>query len=706
VIGLEQSSTVTAMKRCLVLLLVLLAACSKKTESPPSEPAPKPAPGSGSGSAPAPTPTPASPGIDVAGMDRTVKPGDDFFMYANGGWFKTTEIPPDRSSAGTGVALVELTAKRTAELIKADTGQVGTYYSTFMDEAAIEAKGLAPLQPELDRIAAIKDAKELAKELGATVRSDTDALNNTNFETPNIFGLWVAQDLDDPKVYVPFLMQGGLALPDRDYYLDPSPRMAEYRTKYQAHVAKLFELAKRADAAAAAKRVLDLEVRIAKAHGTRVDSADVHKGNNHWARADFDKKAPGMDWAAFFEGAGLASATGLVVWQPTAPTGIAAAVKAVPLATWKDYLTAHALDRAAPLLPKAFADESFAFYGTALSGIPTQRDRWKRAVDATSFALGEAVGKLYVEKYFPAAEKQRAAKMVEQLIAAFGRRIDALAWMAPATKEKAKAKLKVLIVGVGYPDTWRDYSGLEIKAGDALGNAQRATLFEYQRNLARIGKPVDRKEWVMVPHLVNAVNMPAMNAMNFPAAILQPPFFDPARPDAMDYGAIGSVIGHEISHSFDDQGAQFDATGKLENWWSKDDFAHFKEASQKLVEQYNGYKPFPDLAVNGKLTLSENIADVAGLAVAYDAYRAAHGGKDAPAVDGMTGDQQFFLSYAQSWRGKYREPALRRRLLTDGHSPAEYRADTVRNLDAWYTAFDVQPGQKLFLAPEARVKMW
>jgi predicted metalloendopeptidase len=381
-------------------------------------------------------------------------------------------------------------------------------------------------------------------------------------------------------------------------------------------------------------------------------------------------------------------------------------VRDQPLSTWKEYLAFRAVERASTFLPRAFGDEQFAFYGKVLSGTPKQSDRWKRAVEVSDAALGEAVGKLYVTKYFPPSEKARAEAMVKNEIAAFGRRIDRLDWMSPETKTKAKAKLAVLKVGVGYPDKWRDYTGLEVVPGDALGNARRASLFEYHRNLAKLGQPVDRGEWVMNPQLVNAVNLPAMNAMNFPAAILAPPDFDPNRPEVMDYGAIGATIGHEISHSFDDQGALFDDQGRLKNWWTKEDFAHFGASAEKLVAQYNAYRPFPDLAVNGKVTVSENIADVAGLAVAYDAYRISLGGREAPVVDGLTGDQQFFLSFAQSWRTKMREEAARQRIVTDGHAPAEFRADCVRNLDAWYAAFDVKPGQKLHLAPGERVKIW
>jgi predicted metalloendopeptidase len=432
---------------------------------------------------------------------------------------------------------------------------------------------------------------------------------------------------------------------------------------------------------------------------------DVVKGNNHWTRGT-SKKAPGLDWTAFFTEAGLGDQSVFVVWQPSAVTGISALVADQPLEVWKDYLGYHAIESASAFLPKAFGDEEFAFHTQVLTGTPKQRERWKRGVSFTSGALGDAVGKLYVQRHFPPSEKARAQEMVRNLMEAFRQRIDRLDWMAPETKARAKAKLATLKVGVGYPDKWLDYSGLEIVRGDALGNAARAELFRYRRNLKKLGQPIDRAEWVMTPQTVNAVNLPVMNAMNFPAAILQPPYFDSARTAAMNYGATGATIGHEVSHSFDDQGALFDETGKLQNWWTKEDFAHFQSSSAQLVKQYDGYRPFPDLAVNGKLTLSENIADVAGLAAAYDAYRLSLGGKPAPVVQGLSGDQQFFLAFTQSWRSKIREPALRQRILTDSHAPGQYRSDTVRNLDAWYDAFDVKPGRALYLAPADRVRVW
>jgi predicted metalloendopeptidase len=656
------------------------------------------------------------PGIDLAGLDRSVAPGDDFFAYANGAWLKNTPIPADRASYGTSSILVDLTNGRTANLIRqtarakarpgSEPRKIGDYFASFMDEAGIEARGLQPLQPAFERIAGLKDLRGLSGYLGGTLRADVDVLNATNLTTDNILGLWVAQDLNDPKRYVPFLLQGGLGLPDRDYYLNPSPRMGEIRDKYKAHIAAVLRLAGVADAEARSERIFQLERRIAEVHASREDSGDVLKGNNPWKRKDFESRAPGLDWGAFFASSGLDRQDDFVAWHPAAIVGISALAASQPLGTWKEFLHFRAIEHHAAFLPKAVVEEGFAFFGKTLSGVPQLRDRWKRGVDATNQALGEAVGKLYVARFFPPAEKARVQAMVRNIIAAFGQRIDRLEWMSPETRAKAKAKLAVLKVGVGYPDRWTDYSALKVVSGDALGNADRAELFQLQTNLRKLGRPVDRSEWVMTPQTVNAVNLPAMNALNFPAAILQPPDSDPRRSAAMNYGAIGATIGHEVSHSFDDQGALFDAAGKLNNWWTKEDAAHFEAASAALAKQYDAYRPFPDAAVNGKQTLGENIADVAGLAATYDAYRMSLRGKPAPTLQGLSGDQQFFLSFAQSWREKAREPARRRQLLTDGHAPAEYRADTVRNLDAWYQAFGVKPGQALYLEPAGRIRVW
>ncbi|HZC87392.1 MAG TPA: M13 family metallopeptidase, partial [Steroidobacteraceae bacterium] len=603
----------------------------------------------------------------------------------------------------------------TAELIRAaaasaapgtEARKIGDYYATYMDAARIERLGLTPLEPLLKDIDAINDRAALARALGSSLRADVDVLNNTNLDTGNLFGLWVAQDLNEPTRYSPFLLQGGLGMPDRDFYLNPSQKMADIRTRYQAHIAAVLRLAHITGAEEKAARIFELERRIAEVHTSRAESEEVLKGNNHWSAAEFAQRAPGLDWAAFFGAADLGQQREFVVWQPGAVTGISSLSASVPLQTWKDYLRFHLIEGESGYLPQAFVAEHFAFHQQVLSGTPQQQPRWKRAVEETNAALGEAVGKLYVARYFPPEEKARAEAMVRNLVAAFAVRIDRLDWMAPQTRTKAKEKLATLKVGVGYPDHWRDFSGLEVVRGDAFGNARRAELFEYHRNLEKLGQPVDRGEWAMNPQLVNAVNLPAMNALNFPAAILQPPNFDPKRDPVMDYGAIGAVIGHEISHSFDDQGALFDANGRLQNWWTKEDFAHFEAAGERLIEQFDAYRPFPDVTVNGRQTLSENIADVAGLAVSLDAWRLTLHGGAAPVAGGFSGEQLFFLSYAQAWRRKYREPELRRRLVTDSHAPAQYRAATVRNLDAWYEAFKVVPGQKLYLAPADRVRVW
>ncbi|KRG84667.1 peptidase M13 [Stenotrophomonas daejeonensis] len=651
-------------------------------------------------------------GFDAAGMDRSVAAGDDFFDYANGGWVRNTEIPADRSSYGSFNVIAEKTLADTRAIMEeagsADGGEarkVGDYYAAYMDEAAIEARGIAPLQPQLQAIAGIGDRQALARALGGSVRADVDLLNATNFYTPHLFGVWVSVDLLQPQRNAPYLVQGGLGMPDRDFYLEGG-RMAELRKAYQGYVARLLELSADAAAAAKAARIVALETKIARAHATQEDTNDVEKGANAWKQADLGAKAPGMDWAAFLDAAGLSAQQDFIVWQPQAVAGLSRLVASEPLDAWKDYLAFHALDEAAPYLPKAFADAHFAFHGTAMNGTPQQSERWKRAVARTNDAIGEAVGKIYVERHFDAATKARADEMAKNIIAAFARRIDALEWMSPQTKAHAQAKVAGLKVGMGYPDKWRDYSALDVKRDDALGNAQRASLFEYRRNLAKLGQPVDHGEWAMLPQTINAMNVPLENRLVFPAAILQPPFFDGAADDAVNYGAIGAVIGHEISHGFDNAGALFDETGKLHNWWTADDLKQFNAAGDALAAQFGGYEPFPGVHVNGRLTLGENIADVAGLATAHDAYVLSQQGKPAQALEGFTPDQRFFLGFAQAWRSKAREQALRNSLLTNVHAPGQFRALTVRNLDAWYPAFDVKQGQQLYLAPEQRVKVW
>ncbi|MEO8200060.1 MAG: M13 family metallopeptidase [Gemmatimonadota bacterium] len=656
------------------------------------------------------------PGLDAAGMDTSVRPGADFFRYANGTWLDRTQIPADRGSYGGFNIAAENADRQLTEVVTraaaanaaagSDLRKLGDFYSTYLDTLAIGARGLSPLRPILARVAAIHDRADLARFIGSTLRADVDVINDGTLHTDNLFGLWVDQDFDTPTRNAAALLQGGIEMPDRHYYLDSSSSMVEIRQKYRTHVATMLGLAGFRDTAAMANAIVQLETRIAGAHWMREDTWDVVKGNNHWARADFPAKAPGLDWNAFFSAAKLDDLETFVAWQPSAITGLSALTASEPLNAWKALLAYHAIEHRADVLPPAFDREAFAFFGNTMSGTPEQRTRDKRAVASTSNAFGFAVGKLYVDRYFPASAKLRADSMVAGIIRAFDARIDRLEWMAPSTRAEAKAKLRTIRVSVGYPDRWPSYAGLAVVKGDAFGNAEREERFEYQESIAKLHRAVDRSEWALIPQQVNAVNMPAMNALNFPAAILQLPFFDPSRSDAMNYAAIGAAMGHEISHSFDNLGASFDSQGRLRNWWTPEDLAHFNASAEQLVRQYDGYKPFPDLAVNGRLTLTENMADLAGITAAYDAYHASLGGKPAPMVGGLTGDQQFFLSFGQVWRTKFREQSLRGRILTDGHAPGQYRALTVRNLDAWYEAFSVAPGELLYLKPEDRVRIW
>ena len=655
-------------------------------------------------------------GIDLAGIDKSVKPGDDFDLYANGAWKQATKIPADRASLSTGFYVFEKAEKRNAELIQSleksnpaagsDERRIADYYAAYMDEAGIEQRGLTPLQPELDKVAGITDAAGLSRYFGLALRADTDPLNSTNFYTENLFGLFVAQALEDPSRNVGTLMQGGLGMPDREYYLASDPAMAANRAAYKTYIASVLKLAGDADADTKAQAIFDLEMKIARAHASVVDSQDIHKANNPWPTADFGKKAPGIDWSAFFDAAGLSSQPTIVAWQPDAITKMSALVAGEPLQAWKDYLRFHAINHNAALLPKAYADLAFGFYGTELQGISQQRDRWKRAIGATNGALGDAIGQLYVKRYFPASSKAQVEDMVDNILAAFREGVDKLQWMTPETKKIAKAKAETMLVGVGYPDSWRDYSALEVKRDDPLGNRLRAELQEYRHQTAKLGKAPDKREWWMTPQTVNAVQLPLQNAMNFPAAILEAPFFDPKADAAANYGAIGAVIGHEVSHGFDNLGAEFDAEGRLRNWWTPEDARHFKAATDKLVAQYDAYEALPGLRLSGQQTLGENVADVAGLQAAYTAYHKSLGGKEAPVIDGLTGDQRFFLAYAQAWRAKQRDAALRAQVVGDGHSPGRWRALTVRNIDAWYAAFQAKPGEKLYLAPEDRIRIW
>jgi putative endopeptidase len=670
-------------------------------------------------------------GIVVANMDRSVKPGDDFYRYANGAWLKRTEIPPDRSymdpygldldsmndlTRGRIAGLIEEAAKANAPA-GSNTRKIADFYHSYMDEAAIEAKGLAPLRAQLDAIAAIRDEHELARALGESLRADVD----DTFHTSNLFGLWVAPGFNDPEHYAAYLLQGGLEMPDRDYYLSDSGSMRDIRSQYQTHVSAMLKLAGFADAEVRAQHVVELEHAIAEKHIPLADQQDIYKANNTWKQADVAANAPGLDWAEYFRGAGLSSQASFIVWQPTALTGESSIVASTALDTWKDWLVFHLIEDYADVLPKALADEHFVFFGKVLSGATEQHPRWQRGVALVSYpldetgsamlagrgVLGDALGQMYVQRYFSAETKAQIQAMVANIVAAFRRRIEALSWMDPATKAEAQAKLSNLYVGIGYPETWPDYSSYEVKADDIFGNLWRGSLFDYHRLVARLGHPVERRDWCFLdPQTINACELPLQNALNFPAAHFQPPYFDPQAPAAVNYGAMGVTIGHEISHTFDTKGSAFDSRGRMRNWWKPADLERFKAATARLAAQYDTYKPFPDLAVNGKQTLNENIADLAGLTAAYDAYRASLAGKAAPIENGFTGDQQFFLGFAQAWVSKSSEAGLREQMMTDTHSPDEFRPATVRNLDAWYAAFDVKPGDKLYLAPADRVHIW
>ena len=662
------------------------------------------------------TPPPAAHGIAVANMDRSVIPGDNFYLYANGDWIKRTVIPPDRAGIGVFTTLLDRSNKRTAAVIQSagkanapagsNERKIADLYHSYMDKAAIEADGLTPVESHLKAIAAIRNKRELARAMGEALRADVDPLNNTNFRTTHLFGLWVAPGFHDSAHYSAYLLEGGLVLPNRQFYLDDNAHMKKICAAYQTYVSTMLKMAGFSDPDARATSIVALEHAIAEKHISLADNEDIHKADNTWKRTDFAAKAPGLDWNEYFEGAGLTKQASFDVWQPSGFVGEAALVASTPLDTWKDWMAYHLIEEYAGSLPKAFADENFDLFGKTLYGVPQQRPRWKRGVSVVNGLLGDAVGQIYAKRYFPPEAKAAAQAMVANIIAAYKVRLQGLTWMAPSTKQEAEAKLNALYVGVGYPETWKSYAGYEVKPDDLFGNVWRGSLFRYHQQIARLGGDVNRKEWSMEPQTVNAVNLPLQIALNFPAAILQPPFFDPKAPAASNYGAIGSIIGHEISHTFDTEGSTFDAQGRLRDWWTAADLAHFDAATAKLAAQYDTYMPFPDLHVNGKQTLAEDIADVAGLSAAYDGYHASLGGKTAPKLEGFSGDQQFFIAFGQNWGSKARPAALRQQVLTDPHAPAQYRADTVRNVNAWYSAFDVKPGQKLYLTPENRVRIW
>ncbi|MBS0213564.1 MAG: M13 family peptidase [Proteobacteria bacterium] len=647
---------------------------------------------------------PLESGIDASAMDKAVRPQDDFYQYVNGHWLATTQIPADKASYGAFTILYDqsLANLRTiveqAEKAPKDAGErkIGDLYASYMDEARLDKLGLKPLQPELDRIDAIKSAADLPALIAHLGRIGVD--------TP--FGGGVHQDNKDSTKYVVDFGQSGLGLPDRDYYLT-----AELKPKldaYLGHVERMLALGGDAAAKADAKAVVDLETALAKIQWTKVENRDPNKVYNKVTIADLPALMPGFDWNTFLADAGVAGKVDyVIVSQPSYFKALAGILKDTPVATWKAYFRWQALHSAAPYLSKPFVDENFAFYGTTLHGVPQNRPRWQRGVSLVNGAIGEQLGQAYVARYFPASSKARVTELVHNLLAAYKQSIETLDWMSPETKQQAQAKLSMYMLKLGYPDKWRDYSALRIDRDDLLGNVQRANEFEYDREINKLGKPIDRSEWGMTPQTVNAYYNPEMNEIVFPAAILQPPFFNPKADDAVNYGAIGAVIGHEISHGFDDQGSQYDGNGNLHDWFTKEDHEKFAAKTRALVAEYSAFEPVKGFHLNGELTLGENIADNSGLAIAYKAYELSLHGKPAPVIDGMTGEQRFYAGFAQVWRSKMRQDAMIAQMKADPHSIPEFRVlGTVANQPGFFKAFDIKPGDKMWVAPDKRVIIW
>jgi len=687
------------MNRWLVVLAASTALAGCATPPPP---APAVAPADVTPAAPEAPPAPkaeiGSFGFDTAGMNRSVAPGDDFYQFSNGTWAKNTTIPSDKSNYGMFTTLQDRSQQRVRDLLDAakedPASRIGVAYSSFLDEAAVESKGLAPIEPWLNEIRALKSRNGYAALAAHAARNGVTGL----------FSGGVGQDDRNSDAYITGLGQAGLGMPDRDMYLLNEPNLVSLRAAYLDHLTKMLTLAGEKNGAARAKAIMNFETQIAKVSWTREDVGDATKTYNKMTLAQLQKLAPGFDWAVYLKSRG-ANANELLVAEPSAFKAIAALSARAPLQVLKDQLIVQSLDTYSDVLPKAITDESFAFYGTKLNGTPENQPRWKRAVDFTTNVLTDEVSKVYVAKWFPPESKAAMQQLVGNIVGAMGRRIDNLSWMAPGTKLKAKAKLAAFTPRIGYPDQWHDYS-FEVRRDDLFGNSLRANQWAHDWNIGKLGKPVMRWEWGLDPMTVNAQANFGLVAITFPAAILQPPFFDPNADPATNYGGIGAVIGHEMSHHFDDQGSKYDAKGNLVDWWTPQDVANFKRLSGNLVKQYDAYEVFPGAHVKGEFTLGENIGDLAGILSAYDAYKATLGGKEAPVIDGFTGDQRFYLGWAQVWRRNYREANLRARLLTDPHAPSMQRTWIVRNFDPWYPAFGVQPGQKLYLTPEQRVRIW
>lgn len=648
---------------------------------------------------------PQQSGIDTTMMDTTLRPQADFYRYMNGSWLKTYEIPSDRSNYGMFSkladnaeknlrAIIEESAASTNRPAGSDAQKAGDMYASFMDSSRIETLGLTPIAADLERVRQAASTADLVRYTAEKIREGT----NTPF-----FG-FINQDARKPTTYAMHLYQAGISMPDRDYYLRSEPKFVELRKQLVAHIEAMFTLAGIPEPADAARRVLAVETALANAQWTNVENRDRLKTYNKRALADVGS---GFDWVLLGEQMGLNTADSVIVYQPSFFASFGSLFQTLPLEDWKAYYQWHTLTSWAPYLSTAFVNEDFAFFEKALKGVPEIRPRWKRGVALVENHLGEIVGKLYVERHFPPEAKERMVQLVNNLTSAFRERISTLAWMTGGTRAKALEKLSKFTAKIGYPDTWKDYSAVTVRPDDCVGNIRSAARAAYAREINKLGKPIDRSEWFMTPQTVNAYYNPSMNEVVFPAAILQPPFFNMAADDAVNYGGIGAVIGHEMTHGFDDQGRMSDGDGNLADWWTEEDAKEFSRRSEVMVAQYNGYRPIDTMAINGRLTLGENISDLGGLTISYAAYKRSLGGKSAPAIDGFTGDQRFFLGWAQVWARKYRDDELRRRLLTDPHSPSEYRVNgIVANMPEFYATFGVTDQDPLWRAEDIRVHIW
>tara|TARA_R110000744_G_scaffold68920_10_gene140104 strand:+ start:2430 stop:4490 length:2061 start_codon:yes stop_codon:yes gene_type:complete len=647
-------------------------------------------------------------GIDKANMDLSVRPQDNFYRYVNGAWLNNNEIPGDKTSIGSFYdlrdeaddsvkAIIEELAATKDLKMGSDEQKVADLFRSFMDTETRNAAGTAPIQAIFDRINSLKDKNELATFFG----------ENQKIGVGSPLAFYISVDAKDSTRYATHVWQSGLGLPDRDYYFNETERFAALRTGYIAHIENMFNLAGLKDGKAAAQTIMALETKLAGFHWTKVESRDSTKRYNKFNVSDLNTVTDAFNWTAFLEAQGVPAQKDLIVNQPSFVKGFGETFAATSLADWQTYLTFHTLSNFASSLTTALDNENFDFYSKQLSGREEQRPMWKRGVSVVNSNLGEVIGKVYVARHFKPEAKTRMTQLVENLRGAYGASIDDLEWMSDSTKKAAHVKLASFDPKIGYPDKWEDYSELTIKSDDLVGNKMRSGIVGHNKDVAKLGGPIDRQEWGMTPQTVNAYYNPTKNEIVFPAAILQPPFFNLAADDAVNYGGIGAVIGHEMGHGFDDQGSKYDGDGNMRNWWTEEDLAAFKVRTDNLVAQYSNYAVFDDLNVNGELTLGENIGDLSGVTIAYKAYKASLNGKEATVIDGLTGDQRFFMGYAQVWRGKMVEKSLRNRVATDPHSPAEFRAlGSLSNMPEFYRAFDVKKGDAMYIAPEKRVKIW